>query len=249
MRRRVRLLPGLLTNLLKVTAAAAVLSACTTTEHLADVRYHPPAPGYRLLVMAPEIEVGLVTAGGIVEPRQDWTSQARTSVVKALIEQQSGHGGIIKVASSLEELHYDPAKLRDLMALHRVVGVSIGIHKYASPAMSLPTKSGRFDWTLGSEAVKMGSALHYDYALFMHAEDSFETTGRAAVRVASFPACVVFGCEVSGGQQLAYASLVDLKTGQVVWFNVLQSSVGDIRTPQGAAKMVSTLLESMSSGR
>jgi hypothetical protein len=236
----------LLNRLFTVVATAAVLSACTTVEHLADVHYHPPAPGYRLLVMAPEIEVGLVTTGGITEPRQDWTSQARESVVQALIQQQSGHGANIKVVSSLEDLHYDPAKLRDLMALHRVVGLSIGLHKYSGPALGLPTKSGRFDWTLGNEAVRLGRALHYDYALFMHAEDSFETTGRAAVRVVSFPGCLVFGCDVAGGQQLAYASLVDLRNGQIVWFNVLQSSVGDIRTPQGAGKMVSTLLDSMS---
>jgi hypothetical protein len=52
-----------------------------------------------------------------------------------------------------------------------------------------------------------------------------------------------------GGQQVAFASLVDLKTGQVVWFNTLASSVGDIRTQEGADKMVKTLLESMSNGK
>jgi hypothetical protein len=52
---------------------------------------------------------------------------------------------------------------------------------------------------------------------------------------------------VSGGQQIAFASLVDLKTGKVVWFNVLSSTVGDIRTPEGANEMVGKLLQSLNS--
>ncbi|HVY79502.1 MAG TPA: hypothetical protein VG994_00850 [Steroidobacteraceae bacterium] len=38
---------------------------------------------------------------------------------------------------------------------------------------------------------------------------------------------------------------MDLKTGKVVWFNILSSSVGDIRSPEGAEKMVTTLLDKM----
>jgi hypothetical protein len=53
----------------------------------------------------------------------------------------------------------------------------------------------------------------------------------------------------TGGQQFAYASLVDLKTGQVVWFNTLAATVGDIRTPDGAKKMVDGLLSTMKPGK
>ena len=58
--------------------------------------------------------------------------------------------------------------------------------------------------------------------------------------------CVVGVCVMpNGGIQQAFVSLVDLKTGNVVWFNYLVSPVGDIRTPEGAAKMVDKLLETM----
>jgi hypothetical protein len=49
----------------------------------------------------------------------------------------------------------------------------------------------------------------------------------------------------SGGVQAAFASLVDLKTGQVVWFNFLASQTGDIRTADGAETMVTALLGKM----
>jgi hypothetical protein len=52
-----------------------------------------------------------------------------------------------------------------------------------------------------------------------------------------------------GGQYMAFASLVDLRNGKVIWFNTLVSSVGDMRTPEGAEKMVTTLLENMKPGR
>ena len=57
---------------------------------------------------------------------------------------------------------------------------------------------------------------------------------------------------IGGATQLDYASLVDLKTGEVVWFNVVQAGsqvpgikFGDLRTPQGAEQMVERLLGRM----
>ena len=70
--------------------------------------------------------------------------------------------------------------------------------------------------------------------------------------------CVVGFCapNIGGAQQLDYASLVDLKTGEVVWFNVVDASsqvpgikFGELRTPEGAARMVERLLGRMKPGQ
>ena len=45
--------------------------------------------------------------------------------------------------------------------------------------------------------------------------------------------------------QVAFASLVDLKSGRVVWYNFLRKGTGDIRTRDGAADMVDELLSDM----
>jgi hypothetical protein len=49
---------------------------------------------------------------------------------------------------------------------------------------------------------------------------------------------------------------VDLRTGEVVWFNVLQAGsqiagikMGDIRSPEGSAQLVDRLLGRMKPGR
>ena len=83
------------------------------------------------------------------------------------------------------------------------------------------------------------------------------TTGRTALQVLGIAGCIVGFCAPSGGaNQFAYASLVDLRTGEVVWFNVLQTGsqiagikFGDMRTPQGAEQMVERLLGRMKPGR
>jgi hypothetical protein len=126
------------------------------------------------------------------------------------------------------------------------------------PGNELPTKRRGIDWTLGDEAVKFGRATGMDYALFLYAQDSQASTGRAALQVLGLAGCFVGFCApVSGGSQVAFASLVDLKTGELVWFNLLQTgggqlpglTFGDIRTPEGAEQMVERLLGRMKAGR
>jgi hypothetical protein len=215
------------------------LAGCTTTRHVSDTGFKPPRGNYKLMVMQPDISVGVLTAGGAFEFREDWTKQATTNVVKALSKQQYGRGGHTKVAKTREETGADPALVADLVWLHTAVGQAVRVHKFGF--VPLPTKQNRFDWTLGETAVKFGTATNYDYALFLHATDSFSSGGRVALQIVG----ALAGVGATGGAQTAFASLVDLKTGQVVWFNTLFSSAGDIRTPEGAEEMVTELLESM----
>jgi hypothetical protein len=228
--------------------ALLVLSACTTTSQLAGADFKPPEGSYRLVVIQPDIRVGALTAGGAVEQREDWTNQAREHVLKALQNQQAKRGGETKIAATHQEAGWEAASVADLVWLHNAVGNSIKLHKYAY--LPLPTKKNQFDWTLGSKAVEFGRATNYDYALFLHAQDTFSTGGRVALQALGLLGCGFGVCVMpTGGQQIAFASLVDLKTGNVVWFNFLASSVGDIRTPEGAEKMVNTLLDKMKAGK
>lgn len=230
-----------------IFAVVLALSACTTTRQVSDSGFRPPQGSYRLLVMQPDINVGVLTAGGMVEPREDWTEEARRNVTQSLISRQNRHGGRTKVANSREDTGADPALVEDLTDLHNMVGAAIILHKYS--AFPLPTKRDKFDWTLGERAVEFGTTAQYDYALFLHAQDSFSSGGRVALQVLSALGCGFGVCVMpTGGAQVAFASLVDLRSGKVVWFNTLASSVGDIRTAEGADKMVEKLLESMVAG-
>ena len=246
---------------LALTALAVLslgLGACVQTRQVADLQFTPPQGNYKLLVMRPDVNVGSVKAGGLTEPRADWTETARANIVAALAAQQAGRGGETRILAKRDSFPGVSADtIADLERLHNAVGNSIALHKFFGA--ELPTKRGKgLDYTLGADAVRLGQATGYDYALFLHAEDSFADNGRVAMQVLGIAGCLVGFCapNIGGGGQVAYASLVDLRTGEVVWFNVLQASsqvagikMGDIRTPQGAAQMVDRLLGRMKPGR
>jgi hypothetical protein len=238
-------------------AVGLSLSACVETRQFADVQFTPPQGDYKLLVLRPDVTVGSITTGGMVEPRADWTDQARASIVAALRAQQAARGGALTIIEHRNELPGVTAEeLADVERLNAAVDESIVVHKYLGDY--LPTKRGRgLDWTLGDNAVQLGRKSGYDYALFLHAEDEVASTGRIVLGVLGAAGCVVGFCapNIGGATQLDYASLVDLKTGEVVWFNVVRAcsqipgiKFGDLRTPQGAAQMVERLLGRMKPG-
>jgi hypothetical protein len=239
-------------------AVSVPLSACVQTRQYADVQFTPPQGDYKLLVLRPDVTVGSLTTGGMVEPRADWTEQARGAIDTALRSQQASRGGKVHVIERRSGLPgVGEQELADIERLNFAVAQSIVIHKYLGDY--LPTKRGRgLDWTLGEDAVRLGQKTGYDYALFLHAEDQVASTGRIALGVIGLAGCFVGFCapNVGGATQLDYASLVDLKTGEVVWFNVVLASsqvpgikFGDLRTPQGAEQMVDRLLGRMKPGK
>jgi hypothetical protein len=245
--------PGVLVAL----AATVALSACVQTKQYAELQFTPPQGDYKLLVLRPDVTVGSLTTGGMVEPRADWTDEARANIIAALRAQQAARGGKVTIIEHRNELPGVTAdELADVERLNAAVDESIVVHKYLGDY--LPTKRGnRLDWTGGEDAVRLGRKTGYDYALFLHGEDQVASGGRVALGILGLAGCIVGFCapNVGGAQQLDYASLVDLKTGDVVWFNVVLAGsqvpgikFGDLRTPEGAAQMIERLLGRMKPG-
>jgi hypothetical protein len=239
-------------------AASVCGSGCVQTKQYADVQFTPPQGDYKLLVLRPDVTVGSLTTGGMVEPRADWTEQARTNIIVALRAQQAGRGGKLQILERRNQLTgASDQEVADVERLFYAVGQSIVLHKYLGAY--LPTKRGKgLEYTLGEDAVRLGQRTGYDYALFMHAEDEVASSGRIALGVLGLAGCFVGFCapNVGGATQLDYAGLVDLHTGEVVWFNVVRAGsevpgikFGDLRTPQGAEQMVERLLGRMRPGR
>ncbi len=52
----------------------------------------------------------------------------------------------------------------------------------------------------------------------------------------------LLGVPIQGGQQVGFASLVDLRTGDIVWFSKLHGSSGDLREKETAKPVVESLL-------
>src|SRR5437763_1437668 len=114
-------------------------AACVQTRQYADVAFTPPEGDYTLLVLRPDISVGSLTTGGMVEPRADWTDEARDNVLKALRAQQGARGGKARIIEHRSDVPGVSAQeLADMERLNAAVDQSIVLHKYLGD--TLPTK-------------------------------------------------------------------------------------------------------------
>jgi hypothetical protein len=236
---------GMLRKFALGLAAATLVSSPVTAgpkDFTAQGHALPADKPVTILLMRPDMEVGELQAGGMVEPNADWTKAAREHLATAMETSHRARGIELR---PIDEGKAENARLiADYEALHRAVAQAIVTYKYYGA--KLPTKKDRFDWTLGPDAQKLGEASGANYALFFYGRDNFASASRKAVQVAGFLGCLVGVCVItSGGQHVYYASLVELSTGNVVWFNVLRGSKGDVREAEGAQGMVDAIMASM----
>ena len=200
-------------KLLAIVAACLLAAACTTTNTKIMANPVKPAPGARILLIEPDVQLAVLTAAGLHEAR----------------------------AHSYQML--DPTSAMDgragqLLRLNEAVVRSIQMFNYGY--VSLPTKKGAFDWTLGEGAQVLGETYQADYALFLIGRGDYASGARVATAVG----LAVLGVGAPIGGQQCMASLVDLKTGRVVWANVAVTGPNDdMRKPQGAARLVEAVLK------
>lgn len=201
-----------------------------------------PANGQsRILLLRPSIKVGAQSTGGMFEPNADWTAQARENVRAALNRAQAGLGNRIIVQ---EETAGEGAQvLADYMSLFSVLAGSVIEYQFF-PGNRLPTKlrdnrSGGFDWTLGPGVSAIPGAADADYALFIYTEDHYGSTGRKVLQLFA----AMGGVAVRAGVHKGFAGLIDLRTGHLLWLNADVQMGGDVRTPEGAQRRVTQLLE------
>jgi len=227
-----------------VLLLALLVSGCTVTREARDKSYNAQLPDRSIVVMPPDVAVTALTAGGVHEFREDWTREAEASLNGALKSTPRLKESDVKLLS-IDALGAEQrSQVRQSTLLWSAVGDAIAVHKMG--LLPLPTKEKTFDWTLGESALPVGRMTGARFALYISASDSFQTAGRVALQVMVMAGCAVGVCNpIEAGMRRANAALVDLQTGQVVWFNHLESGVGDIRSPEGAEKLLWRLLETL----
>jgi hypothetical protein len=94
---------------------------------------------------------------------------------------------------------------------------------------------------LGPDVKAIAQKHGADYALFSYYRDYQATGGRVAFAVLA----AVAGVGVSRGQEFGFASLVDLQSGDIVWFNQVTAGVGELREKDGARATVEALFKNL----
>ncbi|PND36130.1 hypothetical protein C1O66_20585 [Paucibacter aquatile] len=185
--------------------------------------------------MPVDVELFSLSAGGVGEPRADWTSSAQKHM-KVALAATSNRLGLKHI--DLDEKSAD--EYSESIALHAAVASSIALHHGPSDGMwALPTKAGKLDWSFGDAMQTLKQNTGADYGLFVWVRDSYASAERKAAMVA----LALFGIGLTAGQQVGYASLVNLHDGRVVWFNKLARGTGDLREAEAAAESISALLD------
>jgi len=222
-----------------VAAGLLALAACAPIPVQRQVPQLSRTPGEEptIVVMPLDVELFELTAGGVQEPKAEW-SEAALKHMHAALEEEAQHYKVKLVDYQLQSgTPEDQATGLELLKLHRAVGGSVLVHYYL-PGFQLPSKGDKFDWSLGPAVAAIARSQGARYALFLFVRDSYASAGRVAVIVVG----ALLGVGVPGGAQVGFASVVDLKTGDIVWFNRLARAQGDLRTPEAAAETVKALV-------
>lgn len=228
----------ILKRILPIALACAWLAACTTTStRVADTTANKPPAGSQILLLEPKVELGLLTASGLTEPRADWSKTAKSNLaleIEAQLKTRSHGFKMIDPEAAME------GRTGQLLLLNGAVGQSIILFNYSG--VTLPTKGKAFDWTLGEGVKALADQHGAQYALFVNAKGNYASGGRVAASIGM----AMLGVSVPLGQQQVMASLVDLKTGKVAWFNVAVAGPNaDMREPQGAKSLAESLLKNI----
>jgi hypothetical protein len=212
------------------------LAACTTTATKVAVKGAPkPAAGAQVMALQPDVQLALLTAAGMQEPRADWSQAAKANLTRELEGQLKAKAHGFKIVDPESVMG---GRTGQLLRLNEAVGQSIIVFSYSG--VTLPSKGKDFNWTLGDGVKALASEQGADYALFVNARGTYASGGRYATALGM----AMLGVSVPLGHQQVLASLVDLKTGRVVWFNVVTAGPSaDMREAEGASSLCASLLK------
>ncbi len=222
-------------KLVAIFAALVLLSGCATTSNIQQIeQLESIGDDPRIVLMPPDIRYYLVTASGVPEANAEWTESAKINFSKALLDYAESIGANV---TTIAADNMSPAEIQ-YETLHSAVGLTLLQHYFGYAP--LPGKAGNFDWSLGPGVRAIGANHEADYALFVYYRDYQATGGRVAFAILAAAAGV--GVATGEGEH-GFASLVDLKTGDIVWFNVVRAGKGELRNADDAARAVNDLFK------
>ena len=235
-----------LLRVLLLFGIALSLAACKSTHVRTTVDFKDSfaLDGRTLVMVEPSIQLYQMQASGVLEPKAEWTRLARKYFSVAVSDFLTQNN------AKLAPDYFPDAKLpsehriRQVLALNYAVMGTIYQHSYLH--VPLPTRGTKrrkpLSWTVGPGVQEIRKVTGADYMLTLDIFDAYTSKGRAAMMVLGV--ALQLGI-LQGGSQRGIATLVDLETGDVVWFNVMTDQLGDLRDQEGATVTAHRLLKGL----
>lgn len=195
------------------------------------------APSGTVIVLPLDIEVKEMSAAGLQEEVPAWSEQALANFRAQLTRQQD----TLLPGLQLRFLDSMPAEeqalLEEYVALnYQVMGNALLYTRQGGEAWQ--HKAKHFDYGVGPGLQFLAERTGADKALILIGEDLHSSGGRKA----AFVIAAAFGAAIPMGHSLAVASLVDLRSGDMLWMHhFVTGGDTDFRDPDDVAKVLADL--------
>ncbi len=200
-----------------------------------------------IVLAKPDIKVYLVSAGGVPELMDEWSSLASDNVTKALLSQFEGSGtkmSVLKTDAQNEQ------EMKDVLALFPVVSNAIMYH--ATPTQPGFTQSAPSAYETGADysvgpISKILDPAGADALLLVHGLDQYASAGKKAVNVLGTVSGVMMSALTGivvvprGEGTTIRIALVD-RNGSVLWHNLKGGST-NLRDPDLAKGFIEVALD------
>lgn len=197
----------------------------------------------KVLLLPVEIRVHEVSAGGVAEKIDAWSAAASDNAVRYIRHLAVGRGAFELVESpplSPEQ----KAQLEQHIALYEAVAGSAYLAR-ASPIAVWKERARNFDYTLGAGLEPLAEHTGIDAAMIVIGSDYISSAGRKAAMVMGVLLGALAGGVVvpQGGISFVSVGVVDMRTGNLLWFGTDQSSTTDFRNERDLHDMLDRMFQ------
>ena len=204
--------------------------------------FSKPIDGSIFLNVVPSVELFELTVAGVQDPKAEWSGKAKTNIETAIKNYFNTNNLKYEVASDYSKFSSDGIQH---IKLHEAVVTSIAMNN--NLILKLPTKT-EFDWKLGGGASVLAANFantegqRPDYALFVEVQGSYSSGARKAMIVGA----ALLGGGMPSGVQIMRGSILDLKSGDVFWYQEqVLGFATDPREQTGAVAAVDKLFKKL----
>jgi hypothetical protein len=205
-------------RLVTSSVALLILAGCQTipsykVNHRLVQQGQPPAGD--VIVLPLDIKVKEFSASGLTEEVPDWTRQAVANFRQQLQHHDPELLPELQLRFMPEQPAEDMARVEEHLALNdRVMGNAF-VFSGPTGGEAWKHKAKHFDYSLGPGLAFLAERTGADKALILMGEDVHSSEGRKA----AFLVAAAFGVGIPLGHSVAVASLVDLRSGDVLWMH------------------------------
>jgi hypothetical protein len=225
-----------------VIAIAGCATSHTTAVHQTLSGEHARALPHRLLLLPAEVRVHEVSAGGVVEKVDAWSESASKTATAHIREIGAARGYELTESPPLSP--QDREVLQQHVALYSLVAGSAFFAQH-SQAAAWRERGKTFDYSLGPGLKDLAEHTGLDAAVITVGTDYISSSGRRAAMLASVLVGIATGVVIVPPAGVAFMSvgLVDLRTGDLLWFDTQQSQNIDLREEKDVKRAIDVIFE------